>query len=120
MLPWGLESFGSDLAGMAAKRMRSSHPSVYRPPADNYPLNKANQLIADIYKHYPSPKDYIREDILTVLNQVRPSSLSYQKSFSARALPGIRAEDIVAGEFAANASPPVILTEGGGAGPELV
>ena len=57
MLPWGLESFGSDLAGMAAKRMRSSHPSVYRPPADNYPLNKANQLIADIYKHHTSPKD---------------------------------------------------------------
>ena len=38
---------------------------------------------------------------MTVLNQVRPSSLSYQKSFSARALPGIRAADIVADELAA-------------------
>ena len=41
----------------------------------------------------------------TRVNQVRPSSLSYQKSFSARALPGIRAADIVAGKVAANASP---------------
>ena len=46
----------------------------------------------------PFPKDYIREDIMTVLNQVRPSSLRYQKSFAARAIClGLGAADIVAG-----------------------
>ena len=40
MLPWGLDAFGSDPAGMVVTRMCSAHPSVYRPPADNYPFNK--------------------------------------------------------------------------------
>ena len=67
----------------------------------------------------PFPKDYIREDVMTVLNQVRPSSLSYQKSFSTRAIClGLGAADIVTGKalrrICSDASLPDWLEGGGG------
>ena len=57
---------------------------------------------------------------MTVLNQVRPSSLSCKKSFSTRAIClGLGAADIVAaglcGEFCSDASLPDWLEGGGGA-----
>ena len=40
------------------------------------------------YKHYPSPKDYIREDILMVLNQVHPSRCATSNPSQQGHLPG--------------------------------
>ena len=56
---------------------------------------------------------------MTVLNQVRPSSLSYQKSFSTRAIClGLGAADIVTGKalrrICSDASLPDWLEGGGG------
>ena len=58
MLHWGLDIFGSDLAGMAAKRMRSSHPSVDRLPADNYPFN--NSKLIKVFVRIPADEVFLR------------------------------------------------------------
>ena len=71
------------------------------------------------YKHYPSPKDYIREDILMVLNQVHPSrcatSNPSQQGPSAWGL-GLQTSSPagLCGEFCSDASLPDWLEGGGG------
>ena len=49
------------------------------------------------YKHYPSPKDYIREDILMVLNQVHPSRCATSNPSQQGICLGLGTADVVAG-----------------------
>jgi len=71
------------------------------------------------YKHYPSPKDYIREDILMVLNQVHPPRCASSDPSQQGHLPGAwgcrhRRRQGFAAIFRSDASLPDWLEGGGG------
>ena len=96
------------------------HGTAFLNPAEDLQPGRQLTCVSKLnYKHYPSPKDYIREDILMVLNQVHPSRCATSNPSQQGHLPGAwgcrhRRRQGFAAIFRSDASLPDWLEGGGG------